>query len=104
MKRVIQWLQNLRLARIFTVFLACLLISLVQACSRPEITTQLNQPPTQLPIQNTELGKEIRQMGENIGSSTEEVTKRLTKGTERAVEDLKENVKNVTREAAKNLQ
>jgi len=104
MKRVIQWLQNLRLARIFTIFLACLLISLVQACSRPEITTQLNQPPTQLPIQNRPLGEKVRQMGENIGSSTEEATEGLTKGTERGVENLKENFRNITREATRNLQ
>ncbi|TAF11050.1 MAG: hypothetical protein EAZ77_01975 [Nostocales cyanobacterium] len=49
MKRLTYWLQNLRLLKIISVFLAATLLFLAQACNRPTIAGQPPQPLGQPP-------------------------------------------------------
>ncbi|QLE56679.1 hypothetical protein [Nostoc sp. TCL26-01] len=49
MKRVINWLQNLRPLKILTVFLAGVFLLLAQACNRPTVAAQPPQPGSQPP-------------------------------------------------------
>ncbi|HIK04661.1 MAG TPA: hypothetical protein IGS40_08100 [Trichormus sp. M33_DOE_039] len=49
MKRVINWLKNLRPLKILTVFLAGIVLLTAQACNRPGIAAQPPQPSAQSP-------------------------------------------------------
>ncbi|WP_066378299.1 MULTISPECIES: hypothetical protein [unclassified Anabaena] len=49
MKKVIDWVKNLRPLKVFAVFLAGVFLLLVQACNRPGIAAQPPQPSAQPP-------------------------------------------------------
>jgi hypothetical protein len=171
MKTVIAWLQNLRPLKVLTVFLAVSFLFLVQACNRPGIAAQPNQPPGQPPnaqrydpavdypipsypvgtdkfsdidsrakraeeearyraedlinkakrnvetkgidsreqfVRNyqegTPLDERVKRLGEDIGSSAEELREGVTKGTQRGMENLQENVTNATKDLTKSVQ
>lgn len=44
----------------------------------------------------TPLGERVKRIGEDVGSSTEELTEGFAKGTQRGVRNLKENTQNAT--------
>ncbi|MBE9004079.1 hypothetical protein IQ259_03310 [Fortiea sp. LEGE XX443] len=52
MKRVIDWVKNIRLLKVLSVFLAGMFLILTQACNRPTVAGQPPQPSAQPP--NTE--------------------------------------------------
>jgi len=152
MKTVVNWLQNLRSLKVFTVLLAVVFLFLVQACNLPGIAAQ---PPNSLrydstkdyPLspykggmnnfsdvdpragvaaesaqkraddlikgaqsnlqrksidspeqyvrnyqQGTPLGERVKRLGEDLGSSAQELQEGVTQGTQRGVENLKENL------------
>ncbi|MBD2344989.1 hypothetical protein [Anabaena subtropica] len=168
MKRVIDWLQNLRPLKIFTVVLAGFFLLLTQACNSPTIAGQPPQqkaesayterydPTKEYPLNNpqggmnnfsdvdprgqagektaeakakalrdnakknveqkgvdspqeyvenyrqgTPLGQRVKNLGEDIGSSAEEVREGVVKGTQRGVENIKENTRNAGDDLAK---
>jgi hypothetical protein len=159
MKTVVNWLQNLRFFKAFTVFLAVIFLFLVQACNRPGIAAQPPQPSAQPPNsqrydptkdyplspyqggmnnfsdvdpraenseesarrstdnlikssqsnlrrksinspeeyvrnyqQGTPLPERVKRLGEDVGSSAQELQEGVTKGTQRGVENLKDNL------------
>ncbi|MFM2064291.1 MAG: hypothetical protein RLZZ507_3962 [Cyanobacteriota bacterium] len=171
MKKVINWLQNLRPLKILTVFLAASLLFLAQACNRPTIAGQPPQPAGQPPnvkrydptkdypispyqggmnnfsdvdprareaekaariradelIENaqrnierkgidstdqyvrnyregTPFGERVKNLGEDVGSSAEELREGVTKGTKRGVENLQENVENAAKDLTRSVQ
>jgi hypothetical protein len=171
MKRVINWLQNLQLMKILTVFLAATFLCLVQACNRPSIAGQPPQPAGQPPNvkrydptkdypispyqggmnnfsdvdprareaekaaryradqlienaqrnierkgidstdqymrnyrQGTPLGERVKNLGEDVGSSAQELTEGVSKGTKRGVENLQENIGGAAKDLTKNVQ
>lgn len=171
MKTVVQWLQNLRIIKLFAVILACTFLFLVQACNRPGIAAQPHQPMAQPPNnqrydptkeyplstyqggmnnfsdvdprardaersanrraneliensqatierrgisspeqylknyqQGTPLDERAKRLGEDLSSSTEELTKGVTKGAQQGLESLKENLQKTTQEAKRNLE
>ena len=54
--------------------------------------------------QGTPLGERVKNLGEDIGSSAEEVRKGVVKGTQRGIENLKGNTQNAAEDATKNVQ
>lgn len=54
--------------------------------------------------QGTSLGERVKNLGEDIGSSAEEVRKGLVKGTQRGIENLKGNTQNAAEDVTKNVQ
>ncbi|MEH2025686.1 hypothetical protein [Nostoc sp.] len=54
--------------------------------------------------QGTPLGERVKNLGEDIGSSAEEVRKGVVKGTQRGIENLKGNTQNATEDVTKNVQ
>ncbi|CEJ44329.1 hypothetical protein [Umezakia ovalisporum] len=170
MKKVMNWLKNIRPVKILTVFLAATFLFIAQACNRPEITQQPPQPNAQPPnverynptknyqlstpeggmnnfsdldprakaaekaanIKAAELGANARRnveekgvdsaeqyirnyqegtpldervkgLGEDIGSSAEELGKGVIKGTQRGVENLQKNLGRTAEDLTKNV-
>ncbi|WP_427159477.1 hypothetical protein ACQFX9_26165 [Aliinostoc sp. HNIBRCY26] len=54
--------------------------------------------------QGTPFDERVKNLGEDVGSSTEEVRRGLVKGTQRGFENLKQNTQNAAEDAAKNVQ
>ncbi|MEH2105667.1 hypothetical protein [Nostoc sp.] len=54
--------------------------------------------------QGTPLGERVKNLGEDIGSSAEEVRKGLVKGTQRGIENIKGNTQNAAEDVTKNVQ
>ncbi|MHC5595495.1 MAG: hypothetical protein ACYTXC_05950, partial [Nostoc sp.] len=54
--------------------------------------------------QGTPLGERVKNLGEDIGSSAEEVRKGVVKGTQRGIENIKGNTQNATEDVTKNVQ
>ncbi|MBN3961231.1 hypothetical protein [Nostoc sp. NMS8] len=54
--------------------------------------------------QGTPFGERVKNLGEDIGSSSEEVSKGVVKGTQRGFENLKENTQNAAKNLTKNVQ
>ncbi|MBK1986236.1 hypothetical protein A0J48_001495 [Sphaerospermopsis aphanizomenoides BCCUSP55] len=54
--------------------------------------------------QGTPFGERVKNLGEDVGSSAEELREGVTKGTKRGVENLQENVENATKGLTKNVQ
>ncbi|MEH2177404.1 hypothetical protein [Nostoc sp.] len=54
--------------------------------------------------QGTPLGERVKNLGEDIGSSAEEVRKGLVKGTQRGIENLKGNTQNAAEDVTTNVQ
>ncbi|MBN3894475.1 MAG: hypothetical protein V7L14_26175 [Nostoc sp.] len=54
--------------------------------------------------QGTPLGERVKNLGEDIGSSAEEVRKGLVKGTQRGIENIKGNTQNTAEDVTKNVQ
>lgn len=54
--------------------------------------------------QGTSLGGRVKNLGEDIGSSAEEVRKGLVKGTQRGIENIKGNTQNAAEDVTKNVQ
>ncbi|MHC5724451.1 MAG: hypothetical protein ACYTXY_09910 [Nostoc sp.] len=54
--------------------------------------------------QGTPFGERVKNLGEDIGSSAEEVRKGLVKGTQRGIENLKGNTQNAAEDVTKNVQ
>lgn len=54
--------------------------------------------------QGTPLGERVKNLGEDIGSSAEEVRKGVVKGTQRGVENLKGNTQNAAEDVTTNVQ
>ncbi|WP_298910587.1 hypothetical protein [uncultured Nostoc sp.] len=54
--------------------------------------------------QGTSLGGRVKNLGEDIGSSAEEVRKGLVKGTQRGIENIKGNTQNAADDVTKNVQ
>lgn len=54
--------------------------------------------------EGTPLGERVKNLGEDIGSSAEEVRKGVVKGTQRGIENLKGNTQNAAEDATKNVQ
>ncbi|MEH2004461.1 hypothetical protein [Nostoc sp.] len=52
----------------------------------------------------TPLGERVKNLGEDIGSSAEEVRKGLVKGTQRGIENIKGNTQNAADDVTKNVQ
>jgi hypothetical protein len=171
MKKVIDWVRNLRPLKVFTVFLAGVLLLFVQACNRPGIAAQPSQPGAQAPNverydptksyplnapqggmnnfsdvdpraraeekaaeakakalrdmakrnveekgidsteqyvrnyqQGTPFDQRVKNLGEDIGSSAEEVREGVTRGTRRGLENIKENTQNAAEDLTKSVQ
>ena len=47
--------------------------------------------------EGTPLGERVRKLGEDVGSSTEELTEGVSKGTKRGIENVKDNTLDATR-------
>ncbi|MEH2467062.1 hypothetical protein [Nostoc sp.] len=54
--------------------------------------------------EGTPLGERVKNLGEDIGSSAEEVRKGLVKGTQRGIENIKGNTQNAADDLTKNVQ
>ncbi|WP_375506430.1 hypothetical protein [uncultured Nostoc sp.] len=54
--------------------------------------------------QGTPLGERVKNLGEDIGSSAEEVRKGVVKGTQRGIENIKGNTQNAAEDVTKNVQ
>ncbi|MEH2196941.1 hypothetical protein [Nostoc sp.] len=54
--------------------------------------------------QGTPLGERVKNLGEDIGSSADEVREGLVKGTQRGFENLKGNTQNAAEDLTKNVQ
>ncbi len=54
--------------------------------------------------QGTPLGERVKNLGEDIGSSAEEVRKGLVKGTQRGIENIKGNTQNAAEDVTTNVQ
>ncbi|MEH2339238.1 hypothetical protein [Nostoc sp.] len=54
--------------------------------------------------QGTPLGERVKNLGEDIGSSAEEVRKGVVKGTQRGIENIKGNTQNAADDVTKNVQ
>ncbi|MEH1894716.1 MAG: hypothetical protein V7K94_05200 [Nostoc sp.] len=54
--------------------------------------------------QGTPLGERVKKLGEDIGSSADEVREGLVKGTQRGFENLKGNTQNAAEDLTKNVQ
>jgi hypothetical protein len=54
--------------------------------------------------QGTPLGERVKNLGEDIGSSAEEVRKGVVKGTQRGIENIKGNAQNAAEDVTKNIQ
>jgi hypothetical protein len=54
--------------------------------------------------QGTPFGERVKNLGEDVGSSAQELTEGVTKGTKRGVENLQENVGGAAKDVTKNLQ
>ncbi|MBN3875869.1 MULTISPECIES: hypothetical protein [unclassified Nostoc] len=54
--------------------------------------------------QGTPLGERVKNLGEDIGSSAEEVRKGVVKGTQRGIENLKGNTQNAAEDVTTNVQ
>jgi archaellum component FlaG (FlaF/FlaG flagellin family) len=54
--------------------------------------------------QGTPLGERVKNLGEDIGSSANEVREGVVKGTQRGIENLKGNTKNAAEDLNKNVQ
>ncbi|MEH2143192.1 hypothetical protein [Nostoc sp.] len=54
--------------------------------------------------EGTPLGQRGKNLGEDIGSSAEEVRKGLVKGTQRGIENIKGNTQNAAEDVTKNVQ
>ncbi|MEH1841752.1 MAG: hypothetical protein V7L20_24150 [Nostoc sp.] len=54
--------------------------------------------------EGTPLGQRGKNLGEDIGSSVEEVRKGLVKGTQRGIENIKGNTQNAAEDVTKNVQ
>ncbi|MEH2373829.1 hypothetical protein [Nostoc sp.] len=52
----------------------------------------------------TPFGERVKNLGEDIGSSAEEVRKGVVKGTQRGIENLKGNTQNAAEDVTKNVQ
>lgn len=52
----------------------------------------------------TPLGERVKNLGEDVSSSTEEVREGLVKGTQRGIENIKENTQNAAENLTKNIQ
>jgi flagellar biosynthesis/type III secretory pathway protein FliH len=52
----------------------------------------------------TPFGERVKNLGEDVGSSAEELREGVTKGTQRGVENLQENVGNAAKGLTKNVQ
>ncbi|MEH2235129.1 hypothetical protein [Nostoc sp.] len=54
--------------------------------------------------QGTPLGERVKNLGEDIGSSADEVRKGLVKGTQRGIENIKGNTQDAAEDVTKNVQ
>ena len=54
--------------------------------------------------EGTPLGERVKNLGEDIGSSAEEVRKGVVKGTQRGIENIKGNTQNAAEDVTKNVQ
>ncbi|BAZ33301.1 hypothetical protein NIES4074_58110 [Cylindrospermum sp. NIES-4074] len=54
--------------------------------------------------EGTPFGQRVKNLGEDVGSSSEEVREGVTKGTQRGVENLQENTGNAAKDLTKNIQ
>ncbi|WP_375513408.1 hypothetical protein [uncultured Nostoc sp.] len=54
--------------------------------------------------QGTPLGERVKNLGEDIGSSAEEVRKGVVKGTQRGIENIKGNTQNAAEDVTTNVQ
>ncbi|MFN6484050.1 MULTISPECIES: hypothetical protein [unclassified Nostoc] len=54
--------------------------------------------------QGTPFGQRVKNLGEDIGSSADEVREGVVKGTQRGIENLKGNTKNAAEDVTKNVQ
>jgi hypothetical protein len=54
--------------------------------------------------QGTPFGERVKNLGEDIGSSANELGKGVVKGTQRGIENLKGNTQNAAEDATKNVQ
>lgn len=54
--------------------------------------------------EGTPLGQKGKNLGEDIGSSVEEVRKGVVKGTQRGIENIKSNTQNAAEDVTKNVQ
>lgn len=170
MKRVINWLKNYRPVKVLTVFLAGIVLIVIQACSSPGVATEppqsnvqpkesgaqpytkrydptksydlnnpegginnfsdveqrakaddkaandkadalaknaqknINQKGADSPEQygknyrtGTPLGERVKNIGEDASSSAGEVGEGVAKGTQRGIENIKENVQNAAK-------
>lgn len=171
MKKVINWLKNIRPVKILTVCVAVTFLLMTQACNRPGIAQQPPQPsgqppnverydPTQIYELNTPEGgmnnfsdvdprakaaeraanaraaelarnarrnvelkgvdsseqyirnyqegtpldERVRRLGEDIGSSAEELGKGVIKGTQRGVENLEKSSERTAEDLTTNVQ
>ncbi|MEA5619871.1 hypothetical protein VB711_18765 [Cronbergia sp. UHCC 0137] len=171
MKRLIDWLENLQVFRILTIFLAGIFLCLIQACNRPGIAGQPPQPAGQPPnvqrydptkdyplspyqggmnnfsdvdpraktaekaarrraealienaqrnIENkgvdsaeeyvrnyregTPFDERVKNLGEDVGSSAEELREGVVRGTKRGVENLQENIEGGAKGLSKSVQ
>ncbi len=53
--------------------------------------------------QGTPLGERVKNLGEDIGSSADELREGLVKGTQRGIENIKGNTQNATEDVTKNV-
>lgn len=54
--------------------------------------------------QGTPLGERVKNLGEDVGSSAQELTEGVTKGTKRGVENIQENFGSAAKDLTKNVQ
>ena len=54
--------------------------------------------------QGTPLGERVKRIGEDVKSSTEELTEGVSKGTQRGIENIKKNTKDATGDLSDNVQ
>ncbi|MEH2393295.1 MAG: hypothetical protein V7K21_17120 [Nostoc sp.] len=54
--------------------------------------------------EGTPLGERVKNLGEDIGSSAEEVRKGIVKGTQRGIENIKGDTQNAAEDVTKNVQ
>lgn len=54
--------------------------------------------------EGTPLDERVKRLGENVGSSAEELRKGVTKGTQKGIENLQENIQNAAEDLTKNVQ
>ncbi|AFY31992.1 hypothetical protein [Calothrix sp. PCC 7507] len=173
MKKVINWLQNIRPLKMLTVFLAGIFLFVAQACNRPGVAAQPPQPTSQAPnierydpttknydfnapyegginnfsdvdprseaaakaakarsealqenaqrnieekgidskeqyVKNyregTPFGERVKRLGEDVSGSAEEVRRGVTQGTQRGIENIRENAGNAAKDLTKNVQ